>query len=870
MPIPPIIPLPPHLLLPGGPAAAAAATRAAGAGASSLLAAALARNLWEQTPEWVRNDESWKAFSRAKGAMEAEAGDEDFVDEMATLTAVIRKLELLVITGYDKLGSERRMGRRRHVVRRTVSRHKLSGESSERSGESENSDLQQRQHQPRPSLRLEEDDSNTQISPLEWHAALLAYWQLCNQMRERHPWIRDSMYKQDTGDEDRDSVGRQRSGEDINESDNLQEGDAELQSNGPEISDANDPSIRPQHISTNDDSKPKQSANQIMTSAEIKKLRQMLDYAVFAYEPNEELLRSLLLTGKGATSWGEKKSATDAKASEELGYQLIVHRTTSYIDPNEQADKDSNGSGKRTSSSKRKPPGRVGYFVAISQAKKKMLVGIKGTSTLEDLITDCCGRAVRVDLENDPHHPALDNEKDIASEESAESEESMQIDENGAESAVSPDSDSDEDLVDAIRFSRTNGACLSESVEVELMSDDMRSSESPNDIASAQQKEARKSTTRPTVKTTAPAMHKVPSDNVLLFQSRSKSSGGKSQSQSTNKEGTSSHPCLMPSPTDEYMESNGIEMEENRSHKLRGAHEGILHCAQQLLFEIAPLIEEYAVSKGFSMICTGHSLGAGTAALLAVLVRGRYPELAVPNQCNTSDDSEMSRERVCAYAFAPPPTLDRASSLACSHYIVSVANNSDIIPRSSLCNLDVFLTVLEAVRSRLVEVGMNPGGSARSSDGPRRNAIASTLALFRKLSEGTKGDLLLDPSELQCVWKEAVSEASLGDGEADTTYWDAEFGHHLFVPGKLLMMHESWSNTVSEKVDGDDPAHLPASENEQDDRNSNTSPAFHAMWTNGTNTALKGFEVGAGAGMATDHLTTSYERGLALLQDSLQ
>ena len=172
--------------------------------------------------------------------------------------------------------------------------------------------------------------------------------------------------------------------------------------------------------------------------------------------------------------------------------------------------------------------------------------------------------------------------------------------------------------------------------------------------------------------------------------------------------------------------------------------------------------------------------------------------------------------------------------------------------------------MLEAVRGRLEEVGMNPGSSK-----PKTNVVASTVALFRKLSEGIDGELLIEPVELQRLWKDAVEEASIGDGEEDTYYWDAEFGHHLFVPGKLLMMYEESSPqqlgsaqqeqvvvSTEEKDFKEDPDH----------QQSKSIASFNAMWTNGTTiSALKRFDIGSGSGMATDHLTTSYERALALL-----
>lgn len=39
-------------------------------------------------------------------------------------------------------------------------------------------------------------------------------------------------------------------------------------------------------------------------------------------------------------------------------------------------------------------PGYVSYFMALSPDEQQLVVGIRGTSTLEDILTDCCGQAV--------------------------------------------------------------------------------------------------------------------------------------------------------------------------------------------------------------------------------------------------------------------------------------------------------------------------------------------------------------------------------------------------------------------------------------------------------------------------------------------
>ena len=147
---------------------------------------------------------------------------------------------------------------------------------------------------------------------------------------------------------------------------------------------------------------------------------------------------------------------------------------------------------------------------------------------------------------------------------------------------------------------------------------------------------------------------------------------------------------------------------------------------------------------------------------------------------------------------------------------------------------------------------MNPGTSK-----PTTNPIASTIVLFRKLCEGTDGDMLMNPDDLQRLWDDAVEEACIG--EEDTVYWDEDTNHHLLVPGKLLLMYEDWQPTKAKDERRKDN-HQPA-----DDDQSNNSLSFNAIWCNGTIPPLKRFDIGAGGDMAFDHLTSSYERALGLL-----
>lgn len=96
-------------------------------------------------------------------------------------------------------------------------------------------------------------------------------------------------------------------------------------------------------------------------------------------------------------------------------------------------------------------------------------------------------------------------------------------------------------------------------------------------------------------------------------------------------------------------------------------------------------------------------------------------------------------------------------------------------------------------------------------------------------------------------------------------------------------MYEPWSACGAQEdgadgaavaagvADGMDPTASKRDENDcgQEGRSARSersqSNNCHAMWVDGTVPVLKAFDVGAGSSMVTDHLTTSYERSLALL-----
>ncbi len=814
-----------HLLL-HSPAASYAA-RAAG---SSLLAGALARDLWRRIPEWIRQDIGFQDLLCTNDtSFDDEDADGGGNDEMASLMAVIQKLQALVTIGYDKLGSKHKRQRRRRKVEQL-----LSSKSNNGSPKNNNST----------------NEDSTTISTLEFHLALLAYVQLCNQIKERYPEWRDEMYDRYLADDQAKIIGYSES--------NLLD---ELSF----ISPRDDCSLDTAGTTA-------EAAAQSVTKEQIEELIQLLDFSIMAYETNEELLK--------------------AQLHENGGYQLLLHRTTSSVvdDARECNDvvEDKTIEKRQQQSSRRKPPGRVGYYVAMSPSENKLLIGIKGTSTLEDLLTDCCGRAVRCDLDNNPHHreiDALDNDCSFEDEDSDDkSDNYLQLSSNDDDNEVhsAPEKIREEDNISYDEIIDSNSHDLSEATdrgEISLSvcegcddsnADLVESDVFPDNLLLSPTSSSYEYFEIETIDDGHETV-----EVELMIGNNPKETGGQQHDHSTKRDShllenilllpsrqeTKESPKLQrllqelpTAATLSTIEDNGVEMQLFRSTKLRGAHEGILHSAQQLFQEVSPLIEEYALSKGFDVVCCGHSLGAGAAALLAILIRGKYASLVAPlvsEEKDNTDDGVGESQRVRAYAFAPPPLLDRLSSLACRHYVTSVVNNSDIIPRSSLTNLDVLMTVLEAVICVLTEEKMNPGGSS--------NQMLSSLALFRKLSEGTGGKLVIEPTELKRIQKEAIYEATLGDGGLDECYWNEDGDHHLLVPGKVLLLYQKGGENESKKL-----AISPSDGDITKEMN-----AYNAVWTNGTVKMLKGFELAGRSQAVTDHLTASYFNALkCCLKDS--
>ncbi|KAM6155294.1 diacylglycerol lipase-beta [Rhynchocyon petersi] len=103
------------------------------------------------------------------------------------------------------------------------------------------------------------------------------------------------------------------------------------------------------------------------------------------------------------------------------------------------------------------------------------------------------------------------------------------------------------------------------------------------------------------------------------------------------------------------------------------AHKGISQAARyvyQRLTNDGILSQAFSIAPEYRLVLVGHSLGAGAAALLALMLRNAYPQ-------------------VKCYAFSPPRGLLSKSLYEYSKsFIVSLVLGKDVIPRLSVANLE--------------------------------------------------------------------------------------------------------------------------------------------------------------------------------------
>ncbi|EEF30021.1 triacylglycerol lipase, putative [Ricinus communis] len=88
---------------------------------------------------------------------------------------------------------------------------------------------------------------------------------------------------------------------------------------------------------------------------------------------------------------------------------------------------------------------------------------------------------------------------------------------------------------------------------------------------------------------------------------------------------------------------------------------------------IRKYLEKY---EGFRLRLVGHSLGAATASLLAIMLRKKSPE-----------ELGFSPDIVSAVGYATPPCVSRELAETCADFVKTVVMQEDIVPRLSVAAL---------------------------------------------------------------------------------------------------------------------------------------------------------------------------------------
>ena len=287
-------------------------------------------------------------------------------------------------------------------------------------------------------------------------------------------------------------------------------------------------------------------------------------------------------------------------------------------------------------------------------------------------------------------------------------------------------------------------------------------------------------------------------------------------------------------------------LEDHASSSHVRCHQGILVAAQRLIQQIDGILQEKVLSndndddddQSFQLILTGHSLGAATASLVAMLLRSKYPQLL------------LQPDKIKVFSFAPPPVLDHDSAIAAAAYTTSVVHQSDLIARCSVANLRVFLEFLRIFsQTVLIEGEMAPTN-------PK-----STAALVRRLAKGDKGKPLWTRQQLQQAMSDAERTVEL------------RHPNHLYVPGKLYFLsynksmneatssldeevenqHDNTSDTTAESKDVANP---------RDKLNTNVEYSCEEMDV--TAATLRTIEMN-GYRMLGDHTITAYQAAIDAL-----
>ncbi|XP_023687043.1 diacylglycerol lipase-beta [Paramormyrops kingsleyae] len=216
------------------------------------------------------------------------------------------------------------------------------------------------------------------------------------------------------------------------------------------------------------------------------------------------------------------------------------------------------------------------------------------------------------------------------------------------------------------------------------------------------------------------------------------------------------------------------------------AHKGIAQAAKYIykkLINDGILTQAISVAPEYQLVITGHSLGAGAAAVLAVLLRSMYPTL----RC---------------YAFSPPGgLLSKALADYTKHFVVSVVLGKDLVPRLSIPNM-------EHLKGRILKMVSNCNKPKYQIllRGCWYEVFGGKPDDFPTELEGRRDDQLTQP----LLGEHRLQQRSLSDQSLASEDSPSHVTHlPLFLPGRILHITE------------EGPSH----------RSCFSQPSYRAQWT---------------------------------------
>ena len=203
------------------------------------------------------------------------------------------------------------------------------------------------------------------------------------------------------------------------------------------------------------------------------------------------------------------------------------------------------------------------------------------------------------------------------------------------------------------------------------------------------------------------------------------------------------------------------------------AHQGMLRAATAILDDLASsdvlrqlLLAPSAPCEGYAVLVTGHSLGGGVAALVALLLRRAWRE----------SGRAADAARVRCFAFSPPGgSLSYGVARAMSAFTTSVFIEDDVVTRLSVASV-------QRLRDECVDA------VARCT---RNKATVGTHALAGLLRRGdTDKDGAASASASACAAEEAEGEPSVAGAAllARHRATSQPRTRAMWPPGELVMI----------------------------------------------------------------------------------